>query len=337
MAGLYKFDFYTRDWLTGVQNLSDRATGFYSRLIAAYYDRGGPIPNDLELLTKIGSYKNMRSTKHVLAELLQKKKFHISDGSLVNDRAEIELAKARSRIERAGKGGSAKSARNRTDIEPISAPYQTENEGSFEINQEDALCQSPSPSPSPIETEKIDDDDSEKIYSESHARAREGPPQDPPAKDPPPRRGAPKESDVKIARRCGEIWNEELGAITTIQGMSDQRVRHLTARLGEPAFSKVFGKPTAAAWREFCRRIAASDFLAGKVRPREGAKPFKLTIDWVLNPTNFLKILEGRYGPDPEPELVFESPLAEAIFEWRRGGQVGPEPTPESVRRGAGG
>lgn len=43
-------------------------------------------------------------------------------------------------------------------------------------------------------------------------------------------------------------------------------------------------------WREFCKKVAASDFLCGRTE-----KPFSCGIDWILKPGNFTKILEGNY------------------------------------------
>lgn len=45
----------------------------------------------------------------------------------------------------------------------------------------------------------------------------------------------------------------------------------------------------AVAWTEACRIIEASDFLSGR------SKKWKATFDWLLNPKNLAKVLEGNY------------------------------------------
>ncbi|CCG40879.1 DUF1376 domain-containing protein [Magnetospirillum molischianum] len=46
MSGLFKFDFYTRDWISGTRELSDRARGVYVDLLVRMYDLGRPLDYD---------------------------------------------------------------------------------------------------------------------------------------------------------------------------------------------------------------------------------------------------------------------------------------------------
>jgi hypothetical protein len=48
-------------------------------------------------------------------------------------------------------------------------------------------------------------------------------------------------------------------------------------------------------WREIMTRIGASDFLQGKVQPRGDRAPFKLSLSFLLEKRNFVKVLEGRF------------------------------------------
>ncbi|AWE74359.1 phage replication O, N-terminal -containing domain protein [Pseudomonas aeruginosa] len=41
--------------------------------------------------------------------------------------------------------------------------------------------------------------------------------------------------------------------------------------------------------------MKASPFLMGKVPGRNGAKPFRATFDWLIAPSNFVKVVEGNY------------------------------------------
>lgn len=49
-------------------------------------------------------------------------------------------------------------------------------------------------------------------------------------------------------------------------------------------------------WEKFFGYCAQSDFLTGKVPPRNGSKQFEVSLDWIVNPTNFAKIHEGAYA-----------------------------------------
>jgi len=47
-------------------------------------------------------------------------------------------------------------------------------------------------------------------------------------------------------------------------------------------------------WARFFAYVADSDFLMGRTQ-ETGRKPFEVSLDWVLKPANFLKIIEGAY------------------------------------------
>lgn len=47
-------------------------------------------------------------------------------------------------------------------------------------------------------------------------------------------------------------------------------------------------------WGKFFGYIAESDFLTGKTSTT-GRQPFELDLEWIVTPSNFVKILEGKY------------------------------------------
>lgn len=49
-------------------------------------------------------------------------------------------------------------------------------------------------------------------------------------------------------------------------------------------------------WKRFFSYIAQSEFLTGRTNPVQGRKPFEISLDWILKPTNFAKIIEGAYN-----------------------------------------
>jgi hypothetical protein len=80
------------------------------------------------------------------------------------------------------------------------------------------------------------------------------------------------------------IWNEICGPVLGgVLRLSDTRRNLIRARIAE--------MPGAGAWSAYCRRIAASDFLAGRVSGRS----WRATFDWCLKASNALKIQEGAY------------------------------------------
>ncbi|MBE0532638.1 MAG: DUF1376 domain-containing protein [Rhodospirillales bacterium] len=109
MTGLAWFPMYPRNWLVDTRVLSDRARGFYADILCAIYARGGPLPfngqEDEDELRKLGGYKQVRTMRAVLDELLSKEKLHLINGHLVNNRAMEELAIAARHRANGAKGG----------------------------------------------------------------------------------------------------------------------------------------------------------------------------------------------------------------------------------------
>lgn len=48
-------------------------------------------------------------------------------------------------------------------------------------------------------------------------------------------------------------------------------------------------------WQQFFTYCASCPFLVGKVPPREGSKVFFADLQWIARPTNFEKIVNGKY------------------------------------------
>lgn len=49
----------------------------------------------------------------------------------------------------------------------------------------------------------------------------------------------------------------------------------------------------------FGRQVAQSKFLTGRAQPRRpDERPFKADLEWLMRPTNFVKVLEGKYSDD---------------------------------------
>jgi uncharacterized protein YdaU (DUF1376 family) len=83
-----------------------------------------------------------------------------------------------------------------------------------------------------------------------------------------------------------EVWN------AARQGYLRQRWREVAAELGKE-------KPTCASsvldwFNDFFGHINKSKFLIGKVNSKDG-RSFTADLEWILKPSNFAKIVEGKY------------------------------------------
>lgn len=93
-----------------------------------------------------------------------------------------------------------------------------------------------------------------------------------------------------------EAYHEELPELPSIVVLSPLRKRNLQARWREVCTAEHFNADEGIQYfRDFFRRIKSSDFLTGKTPPKPGGRLWRADFDWILNPANFVKIVEGRY------------------------------------------
>lgn len=90
-----------------------------------------------------------------------------------------------------------------------------------------------------------------------------------------------KEKKEPPYEKIKELYNEICEDCRTVMKLSDKRKRHLKQRWKE--------YPDLKWWEEYFKKIQKSDFLTGK------KTDFVADFDWVINPNNLLKIIEGRY------------------------------------------
>jgi hypothetical protein len=83
-----------------------------------------------------------------------------------------------------------------------------------------------------------------------------------------------------------EVWN------SARQAYLRQRWREVAEDLAKSG--AVDGKDILSWWAEFFDHIAKSRFLTGKVNSKDG-RAFTADLEWILKPSNFAKIIEGKY------------------------------------------
>jgi hypothetical protein len=84
-----------------------------------------------------------------------------------------------------------------------------------------------------------------------------------------------------------ELYHKKLSMCRRVLTWTKTRQDHLRARWKE--------YPDLELWNQFFDIVAKSKFLTGKVTPREGRKLFVASLDWLIKPENFAKVLEEFY------------------------------------------
>ena len=102
----------------------------------------------------------------------------------------------------------------------------------------------------------------------------------------------PTKRQVIPYEKIKDTWNTIMRDldIAEVQAMSSTRKSHFRQRW-------MFNDATQSLewWEKYFTFITESDFLMGRTHPNNGKKPFRITFDWAINETNFLKIKEGNY------------------------------------------
>ncbi|GAB3479422.1 DUF1376 domain-containing protein [Azotobacter salinestris] len=92
------------------------------------------------------------------------------------------------------------------------------------------------------------------------------------------------------AQAIVDLYHEILPELPQVALLNDSRRRHLQGRWREHEAHR-----SLEFWRDLFETIRASPFLMGKTPGRNGGTPFRATFDWIIAPTNFVKIVEGNY------------------------------------------
>jgi hypothetical protein len=83
-----------------------------------------------------------------------------------------------------------------------------------------------------------------------------------------------------------EVWN------ATRQGYLRQRWREVAAELAK---DKPISASAVLDWfNDFFGHIQKSRFLVGKINGKDG-RAFAADLEWIIKPSNFAKIVEGKY------------------------------------------
>ena len=91
----------------------------------------------------------------------------------------------------------------------------------------------------------------------------------------------------KDNKEIKDIYNK-IDGLSNIQKLSPDRTKHLNARINEYSYDTVI---------EVLDIVSKSSFLKGN-----NNKNWKCNFDWIMNPNNFVKILEGNYTKEEKKE-----------------------------------
>lgn len=258
------------DYARDTKGLSMIEHGAYRVLLDHTYATEQPIPNELPEIYRIAGAMTPAERKAV--EKVAERFFPVNgDGRRHNKRAEEEITKHRQQVEHNRAVGSLGGRpRKKPGENPSGNPDETRTVTRTEPGDNPSHSQKP-------ERSKASDADA----SEGRGAAATVP-------DCP--------HDKLIA-----LYHELLPTCTRVVEWNVTRQALMRARWREQAVPKGKrpGYTTEAAgldfWRRYLAYVADSAFLTGRAEGRNGGKPFVADLEWLIRPTNFAKVVEGKY------------------------------------------
>jgi hypothetical protein len=94
-----------------------------------------------------------------------------------------------------------------------------------------------------------------------------------------------------------KAYAEQLPGLPQVAIVSDVRKGHMAARWKAVCADQKFDQAAGVEWfRDFFALVAKSAFLTGSGKPnRDTGRVWAADFDWLMNPQNFVKVVEGRY------------------------------------------
>ncbi len=93
-----------------------------------------------------------------------------------------------------------------------------------------------------------------------------------------------------------DLFHEKCIYMPKVSVFNDVRKKKLKARFAEVMKSEKWTADQTVEWfGDFYQLANRSKFLTGRAPPGRDGRTFKADWDWIHNPTNFVKIIEGKY------------------------------------------
>jgi uncharacterized protein YdaU (DUF1376 family) len=207
----------------------------------------------------IARQSGMRDSEQEVLAVLSEFFISTEDG-FINPRADTEIAKYR-KFSEDGKKGAAirwhKDTNGDANSPPNATPIATNNHEPITNNQDTYICP---PDGELALAKKLPDCEHKGVIELYHQW-------------------------LPTLRKV-EVWN------TSRQGYLRQRWREVAEELAQD--KQIETAHVLNWWGEFFQHIGKSKFLTGKVNSKDG-RAFTADLEWILKPSNFAKIVEGKY------------------------------------------
>jgi uncharacterized protein YdaU (DUF1376 family) len=263
---MHYYQFSIGDYRAATAHLSNDEDLAYRRLLDMYYDTEKKIPLDTQWVAR-RLRLDFKTVNAVLVDMFEKQEdgwFHARCQEVIEHyHAMAEKNRANGKL-----GGRRKN--------PVGNPVGSDSEPSAKAtNNQEPINQEPS-------------------ITVSKDTVR-------------PPTGEPEVEKVQKLPGCDHkgvlaLYHSILPNLPTIEIWNDTRAGYLRQRWREVALDlskdgSVTHDDVLAWWKQFFEHIKGSKFLTGRTQSKD-KPPFLADLEWVIKPTNFAKIIEGKYHRD---------------------------------------
>ena len=265
---MHYYKFNIADYRKDTVHLSTLEHGIYRQLIDWYYLDEKPIPEETQVVARrlrLGSEMDMHSLKMVLSDF-----FSLTKNGYVHKRIEVEIKDYHENSEKNKNNGKLGGRPKKTQSVISGNPNDSQNNPNHKlINQELSITVSKDTVSPP--TGEPDEKQSLKIIGCDH-------------------------------KGVLSLYHTTLPNLPHIEIWNDTRAGYLRQRWREVAIDLSKNGPVTHAdmlawWKQFFEHIRSSKFLTGKTQSKD-KPPFLADLEWIIKPTNFAKIIEGKYHRD---------------------------------------
>jgi len=254
---MHFYQFHIGDYKSHTHHLSMIEDLAFRRLLDHYYLHEVPI-KQRDIARQIGMRDNEQEVLAVLNEF-----FISTKDGFINPRADTEISKYR-KFSEDGKKGAAmrwhKGSNGEANSPPNATPIATNNQEPITNNHINTYICPPDGEPDPATIKKLPECDHKAVIELYH-------------------------QNLPTMRRV-EVWNE------TRAGYLRQRWREVAAELAQE--KAIEAADVLNWWAEFFQSVGKSRFLTGRVNGKDG-RAFVADLEWLIKPSNFAKIVEGKY------------------------------------------
>ena len=264
------------DFRSGTIHMTRMERWLYRDMIDVYYDTEKPFPLEVERVCAMVGARGKED--RALVESVLEQKFLQTPAGYIHQRCDEEIAAYREKQQLRSKGGHAAKQR-RAVQQPITstagsdAPAPLQHSTSNANQEPRTKNQEPNTLPPPDGggvPGGAEDTRTLPLFGDDEAPKSSTPP-------------CPHQDIIAL-------YHEVLPMCPRVHLWTDTRQGLLRTRWNEDP-----ERQNLAFWRTFFEYVAASKFLTGRASGK-GDKPFLADLEWIVRPSNFVKIYEGKYA-----------------------------------------